>query len=104
MRIIAKRTLRDFWQLNPTAEQPLLDWYDVVSTQAWHSPNDVKQTFASASIINSNRVVFNIKGNDFRLVCHIDYVFQLVFVIWVGRHADYDKLDVKTIAFKRKTE
>jgi len=103
MRIIAKRTLRDFWATNALAEQPLLDWYDTVTVQIWQSPNDVKQTFASASIIDSNRVVFNIKGNDYRLVCHIDYAFQLVFVLWIGRHAEYDKIDVKTIAFKRKT-
>lgn len=103
MRIIAKRTLRDFWVANPLSEQPLLDWYDIVTAQVWQSPNDVKQTFASASIIDSNRVVFNIKGNDYRLICHIDYTFQLVFILWLGRHAEYDKIDVKTIAFKRKT-
>jgi mRNA interferase HigB len=84
MRIIAKRTLREFWEQYPDAEQPLLDWYDVVAFQDWHSPNDLKQTYGNASILDAGRVVFNIKGNDYRLITHIDYVFGLVFVLWLG--------------------
>lgn len=102
MRIIAKRTLREFWVQNPSAEQPLLDWYDVVSLQEWGSPNDVKNTYGNASIIDSHRVVFNIKGNDYRLITHIDYVFEMIFILWIGTHKEYDSVDAKMIEFKRK--
>lgn len=104
MRIIAKRTLRDYWERNPDAEQPLLDWHDLVITKAWLTPNDVKQTYGNASIIDANRVVFNIRGNDYWLITHIDYTFGFVFVLWVGRHSDYDKIDAKAIEFRRKTD
>lgn len=103
MRIIAKRTLRDFWENYPDAESPLLDWHDAVAAQNWRSPNDVKQAYGDASIIDSNRVVFNIKGNDYRLITYIDYTFGFVFVLWVGRHSEYDKIDARTIEFKRPT-
>ena len=102
MRIIAKRTLREFWEVHPDAEHPLLDWHDTTASQNWKSPHDVKQTFGSASIIDANRVVFNIKGNDYRLITHLDYLFGMVFILWVGSHTDYDKVDARTIAFKRK--
>ncbi|MFD2574175.1 type II toxin-antitoxin system HigB family toxin [Spirosoma soli] len=102
MRIIAKRTLREFWEEHPDAEQPLLDWYDVAVLQDWRSPNDVKQTYGSASIIESNRVIFNIKGNDYRLITHIDYLFGMVFILWIGTHKQYDKVNARTIEFKRK--
>ncbi len=97
MRIIAKRTLREFWATHADAEQPLLDWYDVVIVQEWVSPNDVKKTYGNASIINSNRVVFNVKGNDYRLITHIDYVFGMVFILWMGTHREYDSVNAKTI-------
>ena len=103
MRIIAKGTLRDFWLLNPPSEFPLLDWYNTVKQcnrigDRWNTPNDVKQTYGNASIVANDRVVFNIKANDYRLVTEIDYDFQLVFIIWIGTHKAYDKIDVtKTV-------
>lgn len=99
MRIIAKGTLRDFWLLNLPSEFPLLDWYNTVKQCEWNTPNDVKQTYGNASIVANDRVVFNIKGNDFRLVTEIDYDFQLVFIIWVGTHKAYDKIDVTKIEY-----
>ena len=81
MRIIAKSTIRNFWLIQPKAEFPLLDWYNVTKQAVWKSPNDVKKTYGNASIIANNRVVFNIKGNNFRLVTEIDYKYQLVFII-----------------------
>jgi mRNA interferase HigB len=101
MRVIAKRTLREFWEEYPDAEHPLLDWHDLTVTQVWKSPQEVKQTYGNASIIDSNRVVFNIKGNDYRLITHIDYVFGLVFILWVGTHSEYDRVNARTIMFKR---
>jgi mRNA interferase HigB len=99
MRIIAKGTLRDFWLLNPPSEFPLLDWYNTVKQCKWNTPNDVKQTYGNASIVANDRVVFNIKGNDYRLVTEIDYDYQLVFIIWVGTHRAYDKIDVTKIEY-----
>ena len=99
MRIIAKSTIRDFWLSNPLAEFPLLDWYNTTKKVTWTSPNDVKKTFGNASIVANNRVVFNIKGNDFRLVTEIDYEYQFVFIIWIGTHKEYDKIDVTTIEY-----
>ena len=86
MRIISKGTLRDFWLLNPPSEFPLLDWYNTVKQCRWNTPNDVKQIYGNASIVANDRVVFNIKGNDYRLVTEIDYAYQLVFIIWIGTH------------------
>ncbi|MFN8345670.1 MAG: type II toxin-antitoxin system HigB family toxin [Spirosomataceae bacterium] len=99
MRIIAKSTLRDFWLKHPTAEYPLLDWYNTVRGANWDSPNEVKKTYGSASIVANNRVVFNIKGNTYRLVTEIDYDYQFVFIIWIGTHKEYDKIDVITIEY-----
>lgn len=99
MRIIAKSTLRDFWLANPTVEFPLLDWYNMTKGANWSSPNDVKKTYGNASIVANNRVVFNIKGNDYRLVTEIDYDYQFVFIIWIGTHKEYNKIDVTTIDY-----
>lgn len=97
MRIIAKSTLRDFWLDNPTAEFPLLDWYNTTKGANWPSPNEVKKKYGNASIVANNRVVFNIKGNTYRLVTEIDY--QFVFIIWIGTHKEYNKIDVTTIDY-----
>lgn len=99
MRIIAKSTIQNYWIANPLAEHSLLDWYDSVKKVNWQTPNDVKITYGNASIVANNRVVFNIKGNSYRLVTEIDYIFQLVFIIWVGTHAEYDKIDVTKIQY-----
>jgi mRNA interferase HigB len=102
MRIISKRTLRICWEKHPDSEYPLLDWHDFVIEQDWSNPNDVKKSFGNASILDGNRVIFNIKGNDYRLITHIDYVYKMIFIIWVGTHRDYDKINASTIQFKRK--
>ena len=99
MRIIAKSTIRDFWVLHPPAEFPLLDWYNTVKQETWNTPNDVKEKYGNASIVGNDRVVFNIKGNDYRLVTEIDYEYLMVFIIWIGTHKEYDKIDVKTIEY-----
>ncbi len=99
MRIIAKSTLRDFWLDNPIAEFPLLDWYNTTKGANWVSPNEVKKTYGNASIVANNRVVFNIKGNAYRLVTEIDYDYQFVFIVWIGTHKEYNKIDVTTIDY-----
>lgn len=97
MRIIAKSTLRAFWEKHPDAETPLKTWYKIVEKQNWKSTQDIKKLFGSASIITSNRVVFNIKGNDYRLVVYIVFSIQKIFIRFVGTHKQYDKIDVKSI-------
>lgn len=97
MRILTKRRLREFWERNPQAEQPLKRWHDYVRKAQWSSPVDVKEDFRSADILSDNRVIFNIGGNNYRLVVKIEYRFQDVYVRFVGTHAEYDRIDATTI-------
>lgn len=97
MRIIAKRTLREFWKQHPNAEEPLLAWYREVEQEDWDTPAKVKAKYRSASIVAGNRVVFNIKGNDYRLVVKINYAYRVVYVRFVGTHAEYDAVDVEEV-------
>jgi len=90
MRIIAKKTLRAFWELHPEAEQPLLAWFREVEKEDWDTPAKIKAQYGTASILGDRRVVFNIKGNDFRLVVKINYPHRVVYVRFVGTHAEYD--------------
>lgn len=100
MRIIAKRTLRQFWETHPRgaeARTPLQVWYSTVEEKDWASPADVKATYGDASILKNNRVVFNIAGNKFRLVARINYPYRIVYIRFVGTHDEYDRTDVETI-------
>lgn len=97
MRIIAKRTLREFWQRYPDAEEPFLAWYREVEAEDWDTPAKVKEKYRNASIVGDNRVVFNIKGNDYRLVVKINYRYRVVYVRFVGTHAEYDTIDVEEV-------
>ncbi len=99
MRIIAKSTIREFWLMNPLSETPLLEWYNTVKSAEWKSPNDVKNTYGNASIVANSRLVFNIKGNDYRLIAKIDYHYQILFIIWIGTHKEYDHIDVTKISY-----
>ena len=80
MRVIALPTLRDFWEAHPAAEQPLKAWLEELRTAQWQQPADIKAQFGSASILKGRRVVFNIKGNDFRLIVAVAYKFQAVYL------------------------
>lgn len=97
MRTIAKRTLREFWQRYPDAEEPLLAWYREVEAEDWDTPAKVKAKYRNASVVGDNRVVFNIKGNDYRLVVKINYRYRVVYVRFVGTHAEYDTIDVEEV-------
>ena len=97
MRIIAKKALREFWERHPDAEEPLLAWYREVVQEEWDTPGKVKEKYRSASIVGDNRVVFNIKGNDYRLVVKINYAYRVVYIRFVGTHADYDRIDVEEV-------
>ncbi|HLJ54101.1 MAG TPA: type II toxin-antitoxin system HigB family toxin [Chthonomonadaceae bacterium] len=97
MRVFAFGTLRDFWLTHAGAEEYLRAWYQDAETANWHSPRDIKDTYPHASIIANNRVVFNVKGNEFRLVVKIHYNTGRVFVRFVGTHREYDQIDAETI-------
>ena len=97
MRIIAKKTLVEFWKVNKDAGQPLFAWYDTARKARWKNFNDVKTIFKSASIVGNDRIVFNIKGNDYRLVVKADFKWQVLYIRFIGTHKEYDKLDVKNI-------
>jgi mRNA interferase HigB len=96
MRVIAKRTLRQFWELYSDAEDPLLAWFREVEKEDWSNPAQVKEKYRSASFVGG-RVVFNIKGNDYRLVVRINYPRRIVYVRFVGTHKEYDEIDVKEV-------
>jgi mRNA interferase HigB len=97
MRIVAKRVLRVFWKRFPQAEEPLQAWYREVEKEAWDGPAKVKEKYRSASILKGSRVVFNIKGNDYRLIVKINYPHRLVYVRFVGTHAEYDKINAEEV-------
>jgi len=96
-RIFAKSTLRKFWEKHAETEQYLKTWYDTVISSDWKDPNDIKRTYANASILKRGRVVFNIKGNDYRLVAKINFDKQWLFVRFIGTHSEYDKIDANHI-------
>lgn len=97
MRIIAKRTLRAFWERQADAEEPLLAWYREVEQADWDTPTELKAQYRNASIVGGNRVVFNIKGNDYRLVVRINYPYRVVYVRFVGTHTEYDAVNVEEV-------
>lgn len=100
MRIIKKKTLLDFAEKHAAAKQPLLAWHDEVEKVIWQKPNDIKKHYRSADIINEKRVVFNIKGNHYRLVVDIEYRIGLVFIVRVMTHAEYDKVNIEDISYE----
>ena len=97
MRIIAKRTLREFWERHPDSERALSKWYKEVEQADWSIPTQIRDDFPDASFVGGNRVVFNIRGNRFRLVAWISYRWRTVYVKWIGTHADYDRTDVEQV-------
>jgi mRNA interferase HigB len=103
MRIIARRTLRKFVEgrrghKDHSALKAALDaWFDEVKKARWSSAADVKHSYATASIVSAERIVFNIEGNDYRLVLAVDFEKGIVWIKWIGTHRDYDRIDVKEI-------
>ncbi len=92
MRIAGKKRIKDFMKSHASSCTSLKAWADFVEAAHWHSPSEIKQDFASASFLSKNRVVFNIGGNNFRLVVVAVYVQETIVVSWIGTHAEYDKL------------
>lgn len=97
MHIIALRTLREFWERHPRAEAPLRSWYAEASRAEWRTPDDIKAAHCNASFLPNNRVVFNIKGNDYRLIVAVRYAGGVMFIRFVGTHAENDRIDATRI-------
>jgi mRNA interferase HigB len=96
-RIFAKNTLREFWEKHPDSEQYLKTWYDTTINANWLTPADVKRTYSTASILKNSHVVFNIKGNSYRIVAKFNFEKQWIFIRFIGTHTDYEKINANTI-------
>jgi mRNA interferase HigB len=96
-RVIAKRTIKEFWEKHPDSKEYLETWYETVKGANWNSPNEIKEFYATVSILKNSRVVFNIKGNSYRLVAKINYQKHWLFIRFIGTHKDYDTIDSNNI-------
>lgn len=94
VRLYNRSTLKAFWEIHANAEEPLRRWYKEVETAKWSSPTDIKAAYASASFVGSDKVVFNIGGNNYRIICRLDYQYKVVRIHFLGTHAEYDDVDV----------
>jgi mRNA interferase HigB len=99
MRVIAVKTLKDFYKEFPEAEQALLAWYEEVVIAEWDNPNELKEQYRNASVLNDKRVIFNIRGNSYRLIVDIEYRLKIVFIVWFGTHKEYDEIDAKKVSY-----
>jgi len=97
MRVISRKALRAFWERHPDARQALQAWYADVKRAKWRTPGDIKRIYRNASFVADDRVVFNIKGNRYRLIVAVQYQFGIVYIRFVGTHSEYDKVDAAKI-------
>lgn len=97
MRIIAIKRLRLFWQFHPDSEIALRYWYYLVKKASWNNSAEIKRVFATASIINKNRICFNIRGNIYRIITDINFDYKVVYIRFIGTHAEYDKINATEI-------
>lgn len=103
--MISRAALRACWEEHPEAKSSLEAWYHAVTREAWRNPHDIKQLWATASILKNGRVVFNVGGNKYRVIVGIHFGAQLVFVKFVGTHAAYDRVDASIVELhSRKRE
>lgn len=96
-RILSKRRIREFWEKYPDSKSYLETWYETANKAEWKNPNELKEFYATITILKNSRVVFNIKGNDYRLIAKINYKKQWMFIRFIGTHSEYDKIDADTI-------
>lgn len=97
MRVIAKKVLREFWEIHPDCEQQLKSWYREAEKGEWKNTNELKKEYPSASILKDNRIVFNIRGNNYRLIVRINFHYQMMWIRFIGTHKEYDKVDANKI-------
>ena len=93
MRVISRRTLREFWKEHADSEEQLKSWYRETEKSKWKNINELKLEYPSASILKDNKIVFNIKGNRYRLIVKINFDYQISWILFVGTHAEYDKIN-----------
>lgn len=97
LRVIAKKILREFWEKHSDCEQQLKAWFQEMSKSKWKTTKEIKTDYPTASILADNRVVFNIKGNHYRLIVKINYDYQMIWIRFIGTHSEYDKIDATKI-------
>ena len=97
MRIISRKALREFWEKHPDSRQQLQTWYVDVKHAQWKKPADIKRVYKNASFLADNRVVFNVKGNKYRVIVVVEYRFEAVFIRFVGTHQEYDRIHAESI-------
>jgi mRNA interferase HigB len=97
LRVISKKFLRNFWIKHNDCESQLKSWFHEAQKANWKNPNEIKKEFPSASILQDNKVVFNIKGNSYRLIVKINYDYKVLWIRFIGTHKQYDKIDANTI-------
>jgi mRNA interferase HigB len=102
MRIIKEKTLTNYCRLSKykQALEPLKSWVYEVKYSIWDNANELKSKYRNASVISSKRIVFNIKGNDYRLIVDVEFKLKIVFIVWFGTHLEYDKIDAKTVNYE----
>jgi len=97
LRVISRKTLRIFWKKHGDSEEQLKSWYRETEKATWKNHNELKKEYPSVSILENSRIVFNIKGNKYRLIVKINYQYQILWIRFIGTHAEYDKIDATTI-------
>lgn len=97
MRILSRRPLREFWTKHPDAKDPLDTWYKEVKREIWDTPHDLQAKYPKARRIGDERVIFNIRNNQFRLIVSVNYQYRQVFIRFIGTHSEYDLIDPRTV-------
>lgn len=97
VRILSRGTLRDFWEKHNQAEEPLKSWFHEVDKASWKTINELKVMYPNASVLQENRICFNIKGNSYRLIVKFNFEMQMCFIRFIGTHAEYDKVDANNV-------
>lgn len=97
MRVISRKTLREFWAKHADSEEQLKAWYQETEKASWKSINELKVDYPSASILKNNKIVFNIKGNNYRLIVKFNFDYQISWILFIGTHAEYDKINTNDL-------
>lgn len=97
MRVVKRKTLQDFWMNHAGAQGPLEAWLEHVERVMWNTPSDVQEDYGNDAVLPGNRAVFNIKGNNYRLVTHIHYKSNIIYIRFIGTHAEYSKINATSI-------
>jgi mRNA interferase HigB len=97
MHVVSTKTIKEYYEAIPDTEQALKSWLDEARKATWKTPQDIKDQYASASILGNNRVVFNIRGNKYRLIVAVAYQFGALYIKFIGTHSEYDQINAETV-------